>query len=169
MTEGFIVNRNATSIALHTCVFLSLQKQGDYFTTRAIADYFDFSIHHVAKIVQKLTKAGLVQTTRGEKGGIRLAKDPADIYMYDIYSVIEGNYGGAFCGTCMLRVDECNGHDCLFGKWVKKMHDDTIALLKATNLPTLIASIERLQTRIGDVTTVEPGAEPCEETALKIC
>ena len=143
--NGFVVNPDATSIALHTCVFLSLQPSGTYHTAREIAAHFNFSFHHVAKVVQKLVKAGLLGTLRGGSGGVRLKKAPADIFIYDIYAVTEGHYEGKYCGSCLLRVEECNGHDCLLGKWMKKMHDETIELLKKTNLPTLIASIERLQ------------------------
>jgi len=143
--NGFLVNPDAMSIALHICVFLSLQPQGPYYSSQSVADYFDFSIHHVAKVVQKLARADILDTVRGGKGGIRLKKSPADIRIYDVYKVIEGDYSGAHCGACLIRVKDCNGHDCLLGKWMKKMHDDTIELLKQTDLPTLIASIERLQ------------------------
>jgi Rrf2 family nitric oxide-sensitive transcriptional repressor len=122
-----------------------MQPQSEYFSTKIIADAFQFSIHHVAKVVQKLEKAGLLETMRGGKGGIRLAKPPSKISVYDIYIVTEGKYEGEHCGACLLRVHGCNGHDCLIGKWMKKTHDETIALLKSTNLPTLLASIGRFQ------------------------
>ena len=141
----FIGNRDATSIALHTCVFLSLQPQGIYYSSRTISDAFKFSIHHVAKVVQKLAKAGIIETVRGGNGGIRLKKKPSEICIYDIYSVTEGKYESKHCGMCLLHVEGCNGHDCLLGKWMKKINDDTIAMLKKTSLPTLVASIERLQ------------------------
>ena len=142
---GFVSNPDATSIALHTCVFLSLQEQGRYFSTRVISEYFRFSIHHVAKVVRKLSNAGLLDTVRGEGGGVRLKRAPAEITVYDIVSVTEGQYEGEYCGACLLRVYDCNGHDCVLGKWQKKIHDETIELFKQTNLPTLIASIERLK------------------------
>ena len=145
MRKGFIANPDAMSIALHTCVFLSLQPKGPYFSTQTVADHFGFSIHHVAKVVQKLARADLLDTVRGGRGGARLAKDPADIFVYDIYRVIEGDYGGMYCGACLFRVRDCNGHDCIIGKQMRKMHDELIELLKQLNLPTLIASIERLK------------------------
>jgi len=143
--NGFLVNPDAMSIALHTCVFLSLQPQGPYYSTQSVSDYFGFSVHHVAKVVQKLARAGILDTVRGGKGGIRLKKAPLDIFVYDIYRVIEGNYQGKYCGACLIRVRDCNGHDCVIGKWMKKMHDETIEMFKRLNLPTLIGSIERLQ------------------------
>ena len=138
---------DATSIALHTCVFLTMQPQGEYYSTRIISDEFGFSVHHVAKIVQKLARAGLLDTSRGGQGGIRLKRTPSEISVYDVYSAIEGAYDGASCGVCMLRVDGCNGHDCLLGKWMKKTSDETISLLKNTSLPTLLASVERFKRR----------------------
>jgi len=143
--RGFFTFPDATSIALHTCVFLSMQPQGEYYKTKAIADAFQFSAHHVAKVVRTLVKADIIATTRGGQGGLRLKRPPELITVYEIYSAIEGEYEGEYCGACLLRVWDCNGHDCLIGKWMKKTHDETITLLKNTNLPTLIASIERFQ------------------------
>ena len=120
-----------------------MQPQGAYYSTRTISEEFDFSIHHVAKIVQKLARAGLLDTSRGGQGGIRLKKPPEEISIYDVYAAIEGKQDNECYGECMLRVKGCNGHDCLLGKWLKKSYDDTVRLLKNTSLPTLIASIER--------------------------
>jgi Rrf2 family protein len=43
-----------------------------------------------AKILQKLTRAGIVTSHQGVKGGFRLAKSPHQISMLDIITVIEG-------------------------------------------------------------------------------
>jgi Rrf2 family transcriptional regulator, iron-sulfur cluster assembly transcription factor len=44
----------------------------------------------LAKIFQKLTKAGLVESIRGMNGGFRLAKKPSDISLLDVMSAIQG-------------------------------------------------------------------------------
>ncbi|MFH0882026.1 MAG: Rrf2 family transcriptional regulator [bacterium] len=43
----------------------------------------------LAKVMQQLTAAGLVESTRGRGGGIRLARDPATIRLYDIAALTE--------------------------------------------------------------------------------
>lgn len=44
----------------------------------------------VRKIVSTLVDAGLVESFRGKGGGIRIAKDPADINLNDIYVAATG-------------------------------------------------------------------------------
>lgn len=44
-----------------------------------VANAYGISRNHLVKIVVHLTQLELVQTIRGQKGGIRLAKEPSDI------------------------------------------------------------------------------------------
>ncbi|MEJ6581023.1 MAG: Rrf2 family transcriptional regulator [Akkermansiaceae bacterium] len=46
-------------------------------TTREIAEAYDLSINHIAKVCQDLIRHGLLEGQRGRGGGVRLAK-PAD-------------------------------------------------------------------------------------------
>ena len=50
------------------------------------------SRHHLAKVMQRLSKTGYVkQGKRGPTGGFVLAKDPKKISFLDVYIAIEGN------------------------------------------------------------------------------
>jgi Rrf2 family protein len=44
----------------------------------------------LAKILQKLLKAGLVESSRGINGGFQLAKSPKEISLLDVIEAIEG-------------------------------------------------------------------------------
>ena len=44
----------------------------------------------VAKILQKLVKAGIVRSFRGVKGGFQLNRPPKDINLLDVIEAIEG-------------------------------------------------------------------------------
>ena len=63
----------ATSIAVHLCVRLT-QTGDDFFSTRKVAEELDLSVHHLAKVVQKLVKAGILESSRGSQGGVKLRK-----------------------------------------------------------------------------------------------
>jgi Rrf2 family protein len=45
---------------------------------------------HLAKVIQSLARAGLVETTRGRKGGVRLAQDPAQIHLRQVVEAVQG-------------------------------------------------------------------------------
>jgi Rrf2 family protein len=44
----------------------------------------------LAKIVQKLSRAGIVESFVGIQGGFRLSKKPREISLYDVITAIEG-------------------------------------------------------------------------------
>ena len=44
-----------------------------------IASAYDISLNHLRKVVQALSRAGYVRTTRGRTGGIALAMAPSEI------------------------------------------------------------------------------------------
>ena len=67
-----------TDFKLRTLIYLALQP--DRLSTIAdIADAYDISANHLMKVVHQLAASGDVATTRGRRGGLRLARPPADI------------------------------------------------------------------------------------------
>ncbi|MEO9773928.1 Rrf2 family transcriptional regulator [Roseibium sp.] len=52
---------------------------------------------HVMKIVALLARAGYLETTRGRGGGIRLARQPAEIRLGDVVRLIEPDLGVVAC------------------------------------------------------------------------
>jgi FeS assembly SUF system regulator len=53
----------------------------------------------VAKILKRLSKAGLVQSFRGASGGYRLASKPEAIAVADVIGVMEGPIGMTECSV----------------------------------------------------------------------
>lgn len=48
-------------------------------TVREVSEYYGVSGEHLKKIVRRLSELGYIQTVRGKNGGLRLAREPADI------------------------------------------------------------------------------------------
>lgn len=76
-----------------------------------IARAYTVSELFLFKILQPLTKAGLVQTVRGRNGGIRLGRPAETISLLDVVKVTEDNFAMAECfendaAECPL-VDSC--------------------------------------------------------------
>ena len=55
------------------------------------------SRHHLEKVVQRLAGAGLVQTTRGRGGGVRLVLDSASITVGQIMRAMESDFAVVEC------------------------------------------------------------------------
>jgi Rrf2 family protein len=45
---------------------------------------------HLAKVIQALARSGLVETTRGRTGGVRLVRDPGEINMREVVEAVQG-------------------------------------------------------------------------------
>ncbi|MFN3651002.1 MAG: RrF2 family transcriptional regulator [Armatimonadota bacterium] len=45
---------------------------------------------HLAKVIQALARAGLVETTRGRRGGVRLLPDPTEIHLRQVVEAMQG-------------------------------------------------------------------------------
>ena len=76
-----------------------------------IARAYTVSELFLFKILQPLTKSGLIQTVRGRNGGIRLGRPAEKISLLDVVKVTEDNFAMAECfendaAECPL-VDSC--------------------------------------------------------------
>jgi Rrf2 family protein len=61
---------------------------------RKIADTHGIPSRFLVQILLQLKGAGLVDSTRGAAGGYQLIKDPSEITLLDVMSVIEGRVNG---------------------------------------------------------------------------
>ena len=98
----------AASIGIHSMVLIA--KEESKLNVTQISEIMKFSRHHVAKVMQRLAKAGMVTSTRGPAGGFVLAKPPAEINLLQIYEAIEGKIVDT---DCPLGYDECPFNKCL--------------------------------------------------------
>lgn len=65
-----------------------------------MAAAYRISRNHLDKVVQRLGSAGLVQTSRGRGGGVRLVRDPTTITVGEVMRAMEDDFA----------VVECLGH-----------------------------------------------------------
>lgn len=105
----------ASSIAIHAMVLIA--KSNTQINVGHIAERTGSSRNHLAKVMQRLVKEGLVKSTRGPSGGFLLAKDPALISLLDIYECIEGPIEPT---GCPLDRQVCPFNKCLMGGIVNK-------------------------------------------------
>lgn len=78
--------------ALRAMLYLS-REYGDKDSraaTSKIAEDQEIPASFLAKIISQLSIAGLIQTSRGAKGGVRLAHKPEDISLLDVVEAIDG-------------------------------------------------------------------------------
>lgn len=97
----------------HICTMLPLVPPGHGLSVDALADYFEVPSAYLAKKMQLLRRAGIVESVRGKGGGYRLARSPDAISLLDIVTAIEGPMPAFRCteirqnGPCGLKRKDC--------------------------------------------------------------
>ena len=74
--------------ALHTCLNLSWLDAP--VPTGTLAAFYELPPAYLNKQLQALTRAGILTSVSGPKGGFQLARDPRDISLLDIVVAIDG-------------------------------------------------------------------------------
>lgn len=82
---------NATNYALHTMVHLIRLPQNSTIGVQELAEFQKLSPTYLSKILTKLTKAGLIESTPGAKGGYKISRSPNKISFLDVIIAIEGD------------------------------------------------------------------------------
>ena len=77
-----------TDYSLRVLLYLSLQDE-ERITISDIAEHFHIPRNHLVKVVHHLGKLNYIQTTRGKKGGLRLAIDANEICVGEVVRNME--------------------------------------------------------------------------------
>jgi Rrf2 family nitric oxide-sensitive transcriptional repressor len=62
-----------------------------------MAEAHAVSRHHLVKVVQGLAGAGMVETTRGRGGGVRLVREPSSISVGEVMRAMEKDFAIVEC------------------------------------------------------------------------
>lgn len=73
-------------------VLMFLAQNGDDLTQiRTMSEAYKVSENHLIKVVQHLVRLGYVKSVRGRAGGVKLAMDPSEINLGEVFKRTEPN------------------------------------------------------------------------------
>lgn len=121
---------DAASLALHMMICLA-DSPDQFISAHEIASALKVSENHLAKVGQRLHKAGLVESVRGPKGGFRLAKEAGKITLLEIFEAIEGHSAPA---KCLLGREFCERENCVMGGLVESVNREVLEYFAKTTL-----------------------------------
>ena len=113
-------------------IFLAQQPQEKFSLVSEISKVQKISEKFLAKIFQELSRAGLLRSYRGSKGGFSLRKRANKITMREVIEVLEGPVA---INRCLLHKGECDEEsECSLREvWEEAQHH----LLKVLDRTTL--------------------------------
>jgi Rrf2 family protein len=126
-----------TRYALRSLLYLAEEQDGAPVQLARIAETQRVPPKYLELIMLDLKKAGLVRSTRGPKGGYRLARAPAEISFGEIVRVMEGPIALVSCASvnfyepCGDCKDEAS---CAIRKAFAILRDQTTKFLDGVSL-----------------------------------
>ena len=110
---------------------LIAEKNGDRLSIREMAKKLGVSEAHLAKVILRLSRSELINTTRGPGGGAVLARPAKEITYLDIVESIEGPISD---GGCVFGKEKCVYKNCMFKGFLSKITNETRAWLESNTL-----------------------------------
>lgn len=123
----------AVMIAVHAMA-VAAGSGGKPVTTGGIAGRIRASENHIAKVMQRLVRAGLLDSRRGPAGGFTLRKKPEEITLLEIFRVIEGEDRDA---GCVFRHRQCVFSGCVLEDAVDSIEKNFREYLESRTLADL--------------------------------
>jgi Rrf2 family protein len=107
-----------------------------------IAEKYDVSPHHLAKVLSELARAGIVESVRGVGGGYRFAANPRRVTLMDIIQLFEdlGSPVPARNGTT-----EAEPVERALAQVLSEIDELTKATFSSITLSTMLRLIDRQQ------------------------
>lgn len=129
---------DAASLGLHAMAALAVNDQHRQ-TVHDIASELNVSVNHLAKVVQRLVKTGLIESERGPSGGIRLARIPSEINFMQVYEAVEGPMDENYC---LLGRNMCNPTDCILGGLMESVNNEVKDFFTKTTLDKFVSEVK---------------------------
>jgi len=131
---------------LRATLFLASNQNGKYTSIKELSEQLDISFHFLTKILQQLTAVDLMESLKGPKGGVRLAKPGGEISLLDIVFAIDGE---ELLTECVLGLPGCDiEKPCPLHDMWGKVREDIRQMLGSTSIAEMADKGKKMNLRI---------------------
>jgi Rrf2 family protein len=88
---------------VHACVVLAVLPSDAALPAARLAEYHGVPSAYLAKHLQALARAGVLETVKGPRGGYRLARPATEISVLDVVEAIDGDEPAFRCSEIRRR------------------------------------------------------------------
>lgn len=129
--------------ALQAVLYLALAPRGEMTSIKVLTAKLDIPYHFLAKILQDLTRKGLLQSLKGPNGGFALGVPAKDITLFHIIEAVDGV---EFMQNCVLGFPECSGKNpcAAHEKWAE-IRDAIYNMLVRKNVAEMAKQMSKPQ------------------------
>jgi Rrf2 family protein len=114
--------------------------QGLAASAKEIADHYGIPLPLLSKILQKLTREGMLVSEHGTNGGYRLSRDPGLISALEVIRAIDGPI---ILTDCFTEHKPCDHSDrCPVRRPLKRIHEGILRLLTDVTIQDMLRDSE---------------------------
>lgn len=111
---------------------LATASPGGTASAKEIADAYRIPVALLAKILQRLTKSGLLSSAAGTHGGYKLAREARRISVLEVVHALEGP---VILASCFHNHSECDQSElCTVREPLRRVHDAMLRLLSTITI-----------------------------------
>lgn len=126
--------------ALMAMKHLAERASGGTSSAKDVADAYGIPPEALAKILQRLAKAGLLQSQHGTNGGYTLSRPAHTISAFEVIQAIEGPF---FITSCNTARGDCDQMDrCNIREPLRKVNESIEAVLKRIKISHMREEME---------------------------
>ncbi|TMU50631.1 RrF2 family transcriptional regulator [Flagellimonas algicola] len=132
---------NSAKYALKAVLYLALHTNEDNkLMVKDIYSRINVPQSYLAKLMQKLSKNGIISSSRGPKGGFYASNQNIDLPLIRVVEVIDGEQR---LRSCMLSIHECDSENpCALHDLVGNANSFFIKNLEETTIKQLIGDVK---------------------------
>lgn len=126
----------AAAIGLHCALVLAANPEASL-STATLAEQLDVSSNHCSKVLQRLTRVGILRALRGPKGGFQLARPPHTVTLLEVYEAIDGPLQDT---TCLFHEPHCRLGECVLSEMFEQVNRVIRSHLGTASLADIVAN-----------------------------
>lgn len=123
---------NTCQYAIRAVIYIGMNTHEGRIGIKKVAEGLNLPAPYLGKIVQTLSKNKILESRKGPSGGIKLAKKPDSISLYDIVNLIDGR---ELFYDCLIGLKICINNpeladSCPFNKGSHSVREDLKTLFQ---------------------------------------
>ncbi len=123
--------------ALQAILYISTKDGNSFTDIKEISKKLSIPHHFLAKILQNLSRSGILKSHKGPAGGFALGRNPQEITLYQLEVPIAGD---GFLNECVLGLPVCSSENpCpVHNRW-GKLREEIYEMLAGKNITQMVS------------------------------
>jgi Rrf2 family transcriptional regulator, iron-sulfur cluster assembly transcription factor len=127
--------------ALQAVLYLALTKEGSRVPIKDLTRKLKIPYHFLGKIMQDLSRKGLLVSEKGPRGGFALARPASEITLFHVVEAVDG---AEFTKSCVMGFPACSGkHPCAVHTEWSGIRNGIAAMLASKSIEELARGMQK--------------------------